>query len=301
MNKYKYYGLKYKNGKCYVLRYKDGKFYWKPLTNKKRQCKKNKQKRLKKSKCQCRKKCLKNCPKKRKTKGKKCKYECINKCINTPAYKRFSLPLPQPPGQPPLPPFIYFDIDTRFTPTQVSRIKTIISNALGGWKQHLTQRWNGGMNNRISYWAACSQMYSFNRLKPVWQATPVPNGLTALNEAMDLWTQRFIENGSLGVIGKIDYRIPTPITSSTIRGKTAYRRNLVPLSITVNPIQIDRGEVSDILFTGSLAHAWFHRVGYKHPINTYTTYFSAEAAMCYMRGFAPKGATPDSSYTQFFD
>ncbi|WP_310877712.1 hypothetical protein [Priestia megaterium] len=222
--------------------------------------------------------------------------------FNLPTYNRFALPLPQPPGQPPLPTFIYFDIDTRFTPTQVSRIKTIIANVLVQWRVHLTQKWNGGLNNGVSSWAACSQMYSFNRLKPVWQATPVPNGLTALNEAMDLWTQRFIENGFKGIVAKIDYRIPNPATSSTIRGKTAYRRNLVPLSITVNPIQIDRGDITNGVLEGSLVHAWLHRVGYKHPINTYTTYFSGESAMCYMRGYAPKNPNvPDSVYTQFFD
>ncbi|MGG0343724.1 hypothetical protein ABEY50_27190 [Priestia megaterium] len=221
--------------------------------------------------------------------------------FNLPTYNRFALPLPQPPGQPPLPTFIYFDIDTRFTPTQVSRIKTIIAGVLNQWRVHLTQKWNGGLNDGVSSWATCAQTYSFNRLKPVWQATPVPNGLTALNEAMDLWTQRFIENGFKGIVAKIDYRIPNPPTSSTIRGKTAYRRNLVPLSITVNPIQIDRGDISNLLLEGSLTHAWFHRVGYKHPLNSYTTYFSGEAAMCYMRSFAPKGAIPDSVYTQLFD
>lgn len=222
--------------------------------------------------------------------------------FNPPTYIRFALPLPQPPGQPPLPPFIYFDIDTRFTPSEVGRIKTIISNVLGNWKLHLTQKWNGGLNNGVSLWAACAQTYAFKGLRPVWQFTPVPNGLTALNESMDLFTQRFIENGFEGIVGKIDYHIPTPNTSSTIRGRTAFRRNNVPLSITVNPIQIDRGDISNGVLEGSLVHAWLHRVGYSHPPNIYTTYFSGEAPMCYMRGFAPKTpVVPDSAYTQFFD
>ncbi|WP_033580883.1 hypothetical protein [Priestia aryabhattai] len=221
--------------------------------------------------------------------------------FNPPTYTRFALPLPQPPGQPPLPPFIYFDIDTRFTPTQAFRIKTIIADVVSQWKAHLTQKWNGGLNNGVSLWAACAQTYAFNGLKPVWQLTPVPNGLTALNEAMDLLTQRFIENGFGGVVAKVDYQIPIPVTSSTILGKTAFRRNNVPLSITVNPIQIDRGDLTNGALEGSLVHAWLHRLGYTHPANTYTTYFSGEAAMCYMRGFAPKTAIPDSVYTQFFD
>jgi len=221
--------------------------------------------------------------------------------FNPPTYTRFALPLPQPPGQPPLPPFIYFDIDTRFTPVEVSRIKTITSDVLVQWKIHHTQKWNGGLNNGVSSWAACAQTYAFNRLKPIWQITPVPNGLTALNEAMDLFTQRFIENGFGGIVGKIDYHIPIPVTSSTIRAQTAFRRNNVPLSITVNPTQIDRADVTNGALEGSLVHAWLHRVGYTHPPNTYTTYFSGEASMCYMRSFGPKGALPDSAFTQFFD
>ena len=222
--------------------------------------------------------------------------------FNPPTYTRFALPLPQPPGQPPLPPFIYFDIDTRFTPTEVSRIKTIISNVLANWNFHFVQKWNGGLNNGVSSWAACAQTYAFNRLKPVWQLISVPNGLTALNEAMDLFTQRFIENGFGGIVAKIDYHIPTPITSSTIRAQTAFRRNNVPLSITVNPTQIDRGDLTNGILEGSLVHAWLHRVGYNHPFNTYTTYFSGETPMCYMRGYLPKNPNlPDSFFTQFFD
>ncbi|MGO0260160.1 hypothetical protein ACTL7R_12290 [Priestia aryabhattai] len=222
--------------------------------------------------------------------------------FNPVTYTRFALPLPQPPGQPSLPPFIYFDIDTRFTPTEASRIKTIIVGVLAQWNLHLTQKWNGGLNNGVSSWAACANMYAFNRLKPIWQIAPVPNGLTALNEAMDLFTQRFIENGFGGIVGKIHYHIPTPVTSSTIRGQTAFRRNNVSLSITVNPAQIDRADISNGALEGSLVHAWLHRVGYTHPPNMYTTYFSGEAPMCYMRGFLSKNpAVPDSFYTQLFD
>jgi len=222
--------------------------------------------------------------------------------FNPPTYTRFALPLPQPPGQPPLPPFIYFDIDTRFTPTQAFRIKTIIADVVGNWWLHHTQKWNGGLNNGISFWANCAQMNAFNRLKPVWQVTPVPDGLNALNEAMDILTQRFIENGFGGIVAKVDYQVPPFNISSTIRGQTAFRRNNVPLSITINPNQIDRGDISNGALGGSLIHAWLHRLGYNHPLNTYTTYFNAEAAMCYMRGYQPKTpGFPDSIFTQFFD
>ena len=49
-------------GKYYVLKYKDGKAYLKPLTSKKRKCKKHKKTCLKKSKYKkCKKRCLKKC------------------------------------------------------------------------------------------------------------------------------------------------------------------------------------------------------------------------------------------------
>jgi hypothetical protein len=218
--------------------------------------------------------------------------------FNPPTYNRFALPLPQPPGQPPLPPFIYFDIDTRFTPTEASRIKTLLASAVVQWYFHHTQKFNNG----VSSWATCTNMYAFNQLKPIWRFSPVPNGLAALNEAMDILTQRFIENGFGGIVGKVDYNIPTPITSSTIRAQTAFRRNNVPLSITVNPTQIDRGDITNFALTGSMIHAWLHRLGYTHPPNTYTTYFSGEAPMCYMRGFSPKNPNvPDALFTQLFD
>ena len=219
-----------------------------------------------------------------------------------PNYNLFSLPLPQPPGVMNLPENIYFYIDKRFTAAEVSRIKTIISGVLANWKFHLTQKWNGGTNTGVSSWAACVQTYAFNGLKPYWQNAPVPNGQTALNIAMDEFTQLFRDNGfRRSAPAIIDYRIPYPITSSTIFGAQAYRRTRVPLSITVNPKQIDRMDISNGALEGSLVHAWLHRVGYTHPPNTYTTYFSGEAAMCYMRGYAPKTDLPDSIYTQFFD
>ncbi|GAB1787190.1 hypothetical protein [Priestia megaterium] len=218
-------------------------------------------------------------------------------------YNLFTLPLPQPPGIMNLPANLYFYIDRRFTAVEVSRIKTIISNVLGQWKFHLTQKWNGGLNNGVSSWALCAQTYAFNGLKPYWHNIPVPNGQTALEIAMDEFTQLFRDNGfKLSPPTTIDYRIPFPITSSTIFGAQAFQQTKVPLSITVNPKQIDRTDLTNGALEGSLVHAWLHRAGFDHPSNVYTTYFSGEAAMCYMRGYTPKNpAVPDSSFTQLFD
>lgn len=220
-----------------------------------------------------------------------------------PSYNLFTLPLPQPPGTMDLPANLYFYIDKRFTAAEVSRIKTIISGVLLQWKFHLTQKWNGGLNNGVSSWASCAQTYAFNGLKPYWYNTPIPNGQIALEIAMDEFTQLFRDNGfKLSPPAIIDYHVLFPITSSTIFGAQAFQQTRVPLSITVNPKQIDRGDISNGVLEGSLVHAWLHRAGFDHPSKVYTTYFSGEAAMCYMRGYAPKNpAVPDALYTQFFD
>lgn len=49
------------------------------------------------------------------------------------------------------------------------------------------------------------------------------------NEALDIFTQYFIEHDFGGIMAKIDYRIPISVTSSTIRRQTAFRRNNVSL------------------------------------------------------------------------
>ncbi|PGX77765.1 hypothetical protein [Priestia megaterium] len=74
------------------------------------------------------------------------------------------------------------------------------------------------------------------------------------NEAMDIFTQRFIKHDFGGIVAKIDYRIPISVTGSTIRGQTAFCRNNVPLSITINSNQIDRGDLTNGALEGSLAH-----------------------------------------------
>lgn len=223
--------------------------------------------------------------------------------FNFPTYNRLAIPLPQPPGLTNLPPFLFFDIDTRFTSQEVDRIKLIISSTLLNWSFHYTQKWNGGLNNGVSALEICCNMYAFNRLQPIWyKGTPIVNGIQAADLAIDVLTQRFKENGLNGEIAKINYRVPFNPTNSTIRGKTAFRKNNVSLSVTINPLRLDDLGIADVSLVGSLVHAWLHRCGYNHPLNLYTTYLIGELPMCIMRGYAPKNpSTPDSVYTQYFD
>jgi len=224
--------------------------------------------------------------------------------FNFPTYNRLVIPLPQPPGLANLPLFLYFDVDTRFTPQELGRIKLAIQILLSNWNLHYTQKWKGGLNNGVSAMEICCNMYAFNRLQPIWyKGTPITNGSQAADFAMNTLTQRFRENGLQGIIAQIHYQIPFNISkTTTIRGRTALRKNNVPLSVTINPLRLDDFGVADTSLTGSLMHAWLHRCGYNHPYNLYTTYLIGELPMCIMRGYTPKNpSTPDSAYTQYFD
>lgn len=212
-------------------------------------------------------------------------------------YTRIQIPVLPTPGQPP---FVYFDVDIRFTEPQIQKIGQVISRTLAGWRQHLEEKWNGGANNGVSQLATCTNMYATQNLQPVWyQGPPIQNGIEAVNLAMDAWTQRIIENGFHQVpVAKIHYRIPPAGEVSTIRSNTALRQFHVPLTTTINPQQLDDLGIGTL--TGSLFHAWLHRVGFHHP--KLTSYFIAEAPMCVMRGFQDKTpGVPDSSFIRFFD
>lgn len=232
-----------------------------------------------------------------------CHCHCKQK-ENRPTYTEMQIPVPVPDGITNLPPFIYFDVDNRFTAAQRDRIKFSIQGVLINWAEHLIQKWNGGANNGISELATCANTYSTNNLQPVWyQGPPISNGQVATNVAMDQFTQLIRDNGfRLSPPAKIDYCIPIPIDSSTIRGETAFTQKRVPLSFVINPIQLDRGDVNTITLIGSMFHAWLHRAGYRHPEGEYTSYFIGEAPMCIMRGFQSKQPqVPDRVYFQFFD
>ncbi|WP_318618937.1 hypothetical protein [Priestia megaterium] len=166
----------------------------------------------------------------------------------------------------------------------------------------MNQKWNGGANNGISQLAACTNTYATRNLQPVWyQGSLITNGLEATNLAMDQFTQLIRDNGFRRALpAKIDYSIPSPVTSSTIRGETSFSQARVPLSFVINPTQLDRVEINGLTLSGSMFHAWLHRAGFKDPKTT--SYFISEAPMCVMRGNQGKGpALPDSALYQFFD
>ncbi|WP_318618934.1 hypothetical protein [Priestia megaterium] len=166
----------------------------------------------------------------------------------------------------------------------------------------MDQKWNGGTNNGISRLASCTNTYATQNFQPVWyQGPPVTNGLEATNLAMDQFTQLIRDNGfRLASPAKIDYSIPSPVTSSTIRGETSFTQTRVALSFVINPIQLDRGELTNITFSGSMFHAWLHHAGFQDPKTT--SYFISEAPMCVMRSYQIKTPTsPDSGFYQFFD
>lgn len=215
-----------------------------------------------------------------------------------PTYTEISIPVPQTSGLPNLPSRMYFYVDTRFTQPQQQRITNAISLTLFEWNRHYVQKWNNG----ISQWAVCSNKYATRNLSPIWYRGPaIPNGQVALEFAMDQFTRLIRDNGfQRAPKAKIDSRIPTPPTSSTIRAITAPTQFQVPLSMVINPIQLDNLSMSNVFLSGSMIHAWLHRAGYVHPKTT--NYFISEAPMCVMRGFQNKvPGQPDSDYYKYFD
>lgn len=218
----------------------------------------------------------------------------------TPTYRQIAIPVPANQATLLVPALVYFDVDTRFTEPQIKKLGNVISATLGVWSQHLLQKWNGGANNGVSQLAACTNMYATRNLQPVWyQGPPIQNGIQAVNLAMDALTQRIIENGFQQIpVAKIHYHIPPVGQVSTIRSTTALKQFNVPLTTAINPQQLD--DLTLLTLTGSLVHAWLHRVGFHHP--KLTSYFIAEAPMCVMRGYQNKFPNvPDSSFIRFFD
>jgi hypothetical protein len=208
--------------------------------------------------------------------------------------------LPTPPGVEGLPLSLYFDIDTRFSAVQSTRIRVTILTLISSWQQHYQQTAASG----TSQWAACSNKYSIRKLSPVWHIWPrITNGEEALEFAMNVLTQRFRENGFRRVsVAKIKYKVPREGEKLNFLSRTILRKNKVNLSVILNPEILDNPALNNILLAGSLTHAWLHRCGYKHPKNVYTTYFIGEAPMCLMRNFQNKvPSQPDSIYTQYFD
>jgi hypothetical protein len=213
-------------------------------------------------------------------------------------FRETIIPVPTPSGVTDLPPNIYFDLDNRFNAEQEQRIRDAISETMLVWATHMNEKWNGGTNNGISQMAACTNIYATKNLRPAWYSeSPIQNGLTATNIAMDQFTQLIRDNGfRRSPRAKI---FAAPLNNNTIVfALTAFTQNFVPLSFIVDPTLIDIATLNFI--TGSMMHSWLHCAGFFDP-NT-TSYFNTECSMCVMRGFRPKNPDmPDNLYYQFFD
>ncbi|UOE58016.1 hypothetical protein [Cytobacillus oceanisediminis] len=211
-------------------------------------------------------------------------------------YKRIEMTLPQPPGLPPLPPSIFFDMDTRL---DEASIHEVIASLIFEWGRHYREKEETGK----SQWSECALKYAFKNLTPVWldkeRKFMVNEGKKALDFLMDTFTSFLIQNGTWNApIAKIDYLPPT--SSSTIFSENANKQFHVPLDFSVNPIPLQEEAIRTL--AGSLFHAWMHRMGYRHPKEEYTSYLIGEAPMCLMRGYADKEPSiPDSAFTRFFD
>ncbi|PEB61945.1 hypothetical protein COM86_21530 [Priestia megaterium] len=274
INKDKYYILKSKNGKCYLIL----------LTSKKSKGKKHKKTCLKKSTCtKCQKKCLKKCL-------KKCKKKSLKD------YTKVTIQVPQPQGEKNVPTHMYFYLHKSFTAKQEQRIKGAIRAVLLLWFDHLNEKWDGGTNTGISQLALCTSRYATKNFKPVWAKSSVPNAIAATNLAMNQLTRLIRENG----FKKSPPATIDPRNSTTIYATTASIKGRVPLSLQINPKQLDNTDFSDLKVTGSMLHAWLHHAGWKDPKTT--NYFISECPMCVMRDLKDKNPqVRDSSFYKFFD
>ncbi|WP_160203495.1 hypothetical protein [Priestia megaterium] len=219
-------------------------------------------------------------------------------------YTEIAIPVPQPPGVTGLPPNVYFDVSNLFTAAQKQKIRDSISGVLFNWSLHMTQKWNGGMNNGVSQMAACSNTYATRNLRPIWyQGVAITNGRKATEVAMDQFTQMIKDNGfRKSPPSRIDWiYIPSiPFIITTMKASTAFTQAKVPINILVNAYQLDQPTVAVGVLIGSMMHAWLHRAGFSDPKTT--SYFISECPMCTMRGYGPKSpAIPDSLYYQYFD
>ncbi|MDI3090072.1 hypothetical protein QJ133_02635 [Priestia megaterium] len=167
---------------------------------------------------------------------------------------------------------------------------------LSRWYVHHNQKWNGGTNTGISDLAACTNPYATKNFKPVWAKSSVPNAIAATNLAMNQLTQLIRDNG----FKKSPPATINPRSSTTIYAPTASTRRRVPLSVQINPKQLDSSAFTDLKVTGSILHAWLHRAGWTDPKTT--SYFISECPMCVMRNLKPKNPdVSDSGYYKFFD
>ncbi|MFP7487888.1 hypothetical protein SFC65_27450 [Priestia filamentosa] len=212
-------------------------------------------------------------------------------------FREIAIPVPQPPGVADLPPFIYFDIDNRFNAIQEQEIKDAIALVLFNWSHHLTQKWNGGLNNGASDLAACTNTYATQNFRPTWYVgPPITNGRRAVEVAMDQFTKMIKDNGFHRSPRARIFATP-PGGNAIVLGLTAFYQNRVPLSFMVNSLLLEEKTIG--FDAGSMMHAWLHRAGFTDP--NQTSYFATECAMCVMRGYQPKSVgVPDELFYQYF-
>ncbi|MFS0906679.1 hypothetical protein AB3N02_27035 [Priestia aryabhattai] len=228
----------------------------------------------------------------------KCKCECIKKCKKKSLkdYKKIAIAVPQPEGVTNLPTHVYFYLHKSFTDKQQQRIRTAISAVLFHWYHHFNEKWAGGTNSGTSELALCTNRYATKNFKPVWSKSSVPNAIAATKLAMNQFTQLIRDNGfRKSPPAKID-----PRSLTTIYAPTASTKRRVPLSLQINPKQLNNSEFTNLKVTGSVLHSWLHRAGWTDP--KITSYFISECPMCVMRDLKPKSPqVRDSSYYKFFD
>ncbi|MDN4106459.1 hypothetical protein [Paenibacillus polymyxa] len=212
-------------------------------------------------------------------------------------YKKIQVSVPVTPVSEALPETMFFYVDTQFTTTQVTRIRQMISIVLANWNSHFEELNNGAVRSR--YQISCNKYARFN-LAPVWFEEKIANGSAAASVSMDALTTAVAANGFGRVKTYIMY-LESPLKTSTVKGKNASNPEVNSLSVTINPKALDFTAVTTVFLSGSLWHAWLHRLGYRHPAQKYTSYFAGEAAMSIMRGNQEKGSTPDRSYTSWLD
>ncbi|MED3977155.1 hypothetical protein P4639_27765 [Priestia megaterium] len=167
---------------------------------------------------------------------------------------------------------------------------------LAVWGRHFSEKWAGGTNAGTSELALCTNLYATKNFKPVWSKSSVPNAIAATNLAMNQLTQLIRDNG----FKKSPPATIDPRSSTTIYAPTASSKHRVPLSLQINPKQLDSSAFTDLKVTGSMLHTWLHRAGWTDPKTT--SYFISECPMCVMRNLKPKNPdVRDSNSYKFFD
>ncbi|WP_261381667.1 hypothetical protein [Paenibacillus cremeus] len=168
------------------------------------------------------------------------------------------------------------------------------------WNQYYEDR---ELGNRRSPLKICTVKYAKFNLNPVWFEDKIANANVAFDISMDGLTRMIIANG-FGRASRALIMYPAKGTTppKAIKSANASNPDKNSLSVTINPKTLSRSDLTDAILTGSLLHAWLHRLGYRHATGKYTNYYIGECAMCVMRSNSNKQpSVPDSRYTALLD